>query len=422
MHLSLAEISASSIFLVIYGFIISEKVDRAVITLMGATTVVLFGIMTGTDAIDFVDFDTLGLLVSMMILVSITKKTGVFQYIAYKLVELVDAQPVRILILFSTLTALFSALLDNVTTVIMIVPITLVVTRTLKLNPIPFLIAEILSSNIGGTSTLIGDPPNIMIGSATHLGFLDFVIHLGPVVLIIYAVTIFVIYLLYRSQLHVDDEIREQAKNLQSDELLKDKTLVYKSLGVLGLTLVGFLLHQALELPTAAIAIIGALLLMLISQIEADEAFKEVEWGTIFFFAGLFILVGSLEKVGLLDLLAHGILKATQGNMEATSILTLWGSGLVSGFLDNIPYVATAIPVIHELAGSNQYLWWALSLGACLGGNLTAIGASANVIVIGMAHKNGVKISFIDYLKIGAPLTLLALLISQGYIFLRYLL
>lgn len=421
MHFSMAEISASSIFLIIYGFIISEKVDRAVITLLGATTVVLFGIMTGTDAVDFVDFDTLGLLVAMMILVSITKKTGVFQYIAYKLVGMVDAQPVRILILFSTLTAVFSALLDNVTTVIMIVPITLMVAKTLRLSPVPFLIAEILSSNIGGTATLIGDPPNIMIGSATSLSFLDFIIHLGPVVVVIYVITITIIYFLYRHQLHVPDEVREAAKNLESDELLKDRGLVYKSLGVLGLTLVGFLLHQYLELPTAAIAIVGALLLMLISRIDADEAFKEVEWGTIFFFAGLFILVGSLEKVGLLDLLANGIVKATDGDLAATSILTLWGSGLVSGFLDNIPFVATAIPVIKELAGNNQYLWWALSLGACLGGNLTAIGASANVIVIGLAHKSGVKISFMEYLKVGLPLTLLALLISQGYIYLRYL-
>ncbi|AZR74926.1 hypothetical protein BBF96_12530 [Anoxybacter fermentans] len=412
---------ASSIFLIIYGFIISEKVDRAVITLLGATIVVLFGPLSAADAINFVDFDTLSLLVSMMILVSITRKTGVFQYIAYKLVNWVEGSPVKILVLFSALTAVFSALLDNVTTVVMIAPITLVVSKALNVSPVPYLIAEILSSNIGGTATLIGDPPNIMIGSATGLSFMDFILNLGPVVLIIYIVTITIIYLLYRRQLEVSDEIREQIKNLNCEISLKNKELVYKSLSILGLTLIGFMFHDLLGIETAAVAIIGALLLMLISKVNADEAFREVEWATIFFFAGLFILVGALEKVGLLDLLARGILHATQGNLAVTSALTLWGAGLISGFLDNIPFVATAIPVIKGLSDNSQFLWWALSLGACLGGNMTVIGASANVIVTGMAQKEGIKISFMDYLKIGLPLTLLALLICQIYIYLRYL-
>ncbi|WP_205665636.1 sodium:proton antiporter [Anoxybacter fermentans] len=422
MQFSIAEMTeASSIFLIIYGFIISEKVDRAVITLLGATIVVLFGPLSAADAINFVDFDTLSLLVSMMILVSITRKTGVFQYIAYKLVNWVEGSPVKILVLFSALTAVFSALLDNVTTVVMIAPITLVVSKALNVSPVPYLIAEILSSNIGGTATLIGDPPNIMIGSATGLSFMDFILNLGPVVLIIYIVTITIIYLLYRRQLEVSDEIREQIKNLNCEISLKNKELVYKSLSILGLTLIGFMFHDLLGIETAAVAIIGALLLMLISKVNADEAFREVEWATIFFFAGLFILVGALEKVGLLDLLARGILHATQGNLAVTSALTLWGAGLISGFLDNIPFVATAIPVIKGLSDNSQFLWWALSLGACLGGNMTVIGASANVIVTGMAQKEGIKISFMDYLKIGLPLTLLALLICQIYIYLRYL-
>ncbi len=325
------------------------------------------------------------------------------------------------MILFSTLTAVFSALLDNVTTVVMIVPITLMVSKALEISPVPFLIAEILSSNIGGTATLIGDPPNIMIGSATELGFMDFVLNLGYVVLLIFAVTISIIYLIYRRQLVISPEIQEKIKNLSSKATLKDTKMVYKALGVLCLTMVGFMFHQVIGVSSASIAIVGALLLMLISKVEADEAFKEVEWGTIFFFAGLFILVGSLEKVGVLDLLTHGVLKATHGDTTATSVLTLWGSGLISGFLDNIPFVATAIPVIGDLAGNSHSLWWALSLGACLGGNMTIIGASANVIVVGLAHKNGVKISFLEYLKIGLPLTLLSLLICQGYIYLRYL-
>lgn len=421
MHLSMAQMAASSIFLVIYGFIISEKVDRAVITLLGAAALVLFGPLAGTDFIRFIDFDTLSLLVSMMVLVSITKTTGVFQYTAVKLVSAVQGNPIWTLFWLSTLTAIFSSLLDNVTTVIMIVPITLMVAKTLEISAVPFLISEIFAANIGGTATLIGDPPNIMIGSATNLSFMDFVVNLGPIVLVIYLVTFAAIYLIYRKQLRVSDEVRSRIQSLESQIKIKDRRLVYKSMAVLGFTLVGFTLHQFIGLSTAAIAVMGALVLLLISKVSADEALKEVEWGTIFFFAGLFILVGSLEEVGILDIFTDSILHATKGNIESTSVLTLWGSGLFSGFVDNIPYVATAIPVFKGIAANGHYLWWALSLGACLGGNMTAIGASANVIVLGMAHKSGVKISFVDYLKIGIPLTLLSLLLSHVYLYMKFI-
>ena len=422
MGLSAVQLAALGIFVIIYVFIIAEKIDRAVVTLIGATILVLAGLLTGEDAIHFVDFETLSLLVAMMALVAITKRSGLFQYVAFKLIKVAKGNPVRSLMLMMLLTGVASALLDNVTTVVMIVPVTFVVCNILKVTPVPFLMGEILASNIGGTATLIGDPPNIMIGSSVGLGFMDFLNNVAPVALIIFAVTMWIIYLIYRKSLRVAPEVAENIKALESQFQLTDKALAYKSIAVLCLTFLGFLLHQMIGLETATVAIIGALLLLLISKVHAEEILREVEWSTIFFFAGLFIMVGALEKVGILDLFAGFILKATKGDMAAMSSLTLWGSGVLSGFVDNIPYVATAIPIIKDLGANQQYLWWALSLGACLGGNMTAIGASANVVVIGLADKNNVKISFIDYLKLGVPLTLLSLAISQVYLYVRYLL
>ena len=390
----------------------------------GALLVVLIGPLSRNMALEYVRFNTLGLLTAMMIIVSVTKKTGFFQYISFKLVKIADGRPIRILIFFSIVTAISSALMDNVTTVVMVVPIVLTVCHSLELTPLPFLVTEIISSNIGGTATLIGDPPNIMIGTANNLNFVQFIYNLGPIILIIYILTLLLIYLIYRHQLEVDRKnIKDKLERLNSKAEIEDKKLAYKSLCILGLTIIGFVLHKVIGIHTVTVAIIGALTLLLVSGVNVREIFDDVEWATIFFFGGLFILVGALEEVGVLNFMANKIIELTNGKLGPTSSLFLWAAGLSSGFIDNIPFVATAIPIIKKITHGNQtYLWWSLSLGACLGGNMTLIGASANVIIAGIAEDNGEKIKFIDYLRVGAPLTIMTLIISQLYIYVRYIL
>lgn len=430
-------IIAVIIFLVTYAFIITEKINRAVIALAGAAVMVLLGIVDIDQAFEkHIEWGTITLLIGMMILVSITNKTGVFQYAAVKAAKAVKGEPVRILIILSLLTAVASAFLDNVTTVLLIVPVTFSITRILGVQPFPFLISEVIFSNIGGTATLIGDPPNIMIGSANkHLNFNTFLLNLGPVILIIAVVTLIILYFIYRKQLVVSDEKKKILMELDENEFITDHKLMRKSLIVLALTILGFILHSSLVpyLDAAAIAISGATLLLLIGvkENQIDEILESVEWVTIFFFVGLFTLVGGLIDVGIIKALASQALDLTGGNITTTSLLILWVSGIASGTIDNIPYVATMIPLIQDMAGGMglatdsphiNALWWSLSLGACLGGNMTLIGASANVIVAGLATREGHKFSYMDFLKVGAPLTVVALIISTIYIYLRYLL
>lgn len=428
-------IIAVIIFLVTYAIIITEKLNRAVIALAGAALMVLLGIVDLHKAFtEHIEWNTVTLLIGMMILVNITNKTGVFQYSAVKAAKMVKGEPVRILIILSILTGVASAFLDNVTTVLLIVPVTFSITRILDVKPFPFLISEVLFSNIGGTATLIGDPPNIMIGSANkHLTFNTFLLNLGPIIVVIGAATIILLYFIYRNQLHVTDERKESLLEIDENEYIKDKKLMYKSLGVLGLTILGFVLHSFVpSLDAAAVAISGATLLLLIGvkENQIDEILASVEWVTIFFFAGLFTLVGGLIETGIIKDLASQALNLTGGDITLASLLVLWVSGIASGTIDNIPYVATMIPLIQNMADGLGYdanspqinaLWWSLSLGACLGGNMTLIGASANVIVAGLAEREGHKFSYMDFLKIGAPLTIVALIISTIYIYLRYL-
>lgn len=425
---------AIAVFLVTYGFIISEKLNRAVIALFGAAIMIIFGVVELHTAFpSHIQWETITLLIGMMILVHITSQSGVFEFVAIKAAKAADGKPIRILLLLSLLTAVGSAFLDNVTTVLLIVPVTLSITRILKVNPVPYLISEVLFSNIGGTATLIGDPPNIMIGSANkHLDFNAFLLNLAPIVIIISIVTLGIIYFMYRNKLKTTPEQIEKLMALNEKDYIKDQSLLLKSISILGLTILGFVLHSIIHVDAAVIAMTGATLLMLIGVKEHDieDVFAHVEWVTIFFFAGLFVLVGGLIDIGLISSLAKEVIDITNGDIGFAAILILWVSGIASATIDNIPFVATMIPLIQDLATGLglsvdspqiEVLWWALSLGACLGGNGTLIGASANVVVAGIAKREGHAFSYMDFLKIGLPLTIIALLLSHAYIYLRYL-
>lgn len=426
--------TALIIFLITYALIISEKVNRAVIALLGAVIMVFAGILNVHQIFEqYIEWETITLLIGMMILVGITNQTGVFQFVAIRAAKAVKGDPMRILLVLSTLTAFGTALLDNVTTVLLVVPVTIAITRILEINPVPFLMAEIIASNIGGTATLIGDPPNIMIGSANpHLTFNAFLIHLGPIALIIMIVSLVMLYFMFRKQMHPNPVLQAKLMEMNEREVIQDQRLMVKSLIILALTLIGFMLHAVIHVDAAVVAITGAILLMLFGLKEHDieKAFASIEWVTIFFFAGLFSLVGGLQEVGLIKKLAMLALDVTEGNIQSASLLILWGSGLASATIDNIPFVATMIPLIKDMADGLglavdsapiNTLWWSLALGACLGGNGTIIGASANVIVAGLAAKEGKGFSYLEFLKVGVPITLVSLLLAHVYIYLRYL-
>ncbi|MGJ0907909.1 ArsB/NhaD family transporter [Clostridium botulinum] len=413
------------IFIIVYALIISEKVNRVVASLSGAAIMLILKLITQEKAFLKIDFNTIGLLVGMMIIVNITKRTGVFEYIAIKAAKFSKGNPIKILILFSIITAILSGLLDNVTTVLLIVPVTLVITKTLEIDPIPFLMCEIFASNIGGTATLIGDPPNLMIGSAAGLSFLDFVKNLAPVIVIILLITLLGIKQLYKNSMKTSEEDKKKIMALDESKAIRDMSLMKKSLTVLALTLVGFLLHGSLGFESATIAIAGSAILLAISKVEPDEILQETEWGTIFFFIGLFIMTGVLEDVGIMEVLAQKTLSVTKGHLVMTGIFVLWISAFASAFIDNIPFVATMIPLIKAMGTMGGMdvapLWWALSLGACLGGNGTMIGASANLVVIGIAEKSGYKISFKDYFKLGFPVMIVSIIICTAYLLLFFL-
>ncbi|WP_219837942.1 ArsB/NhaD family transporter [Paenibacillus sp. R14(2021)] len=419
------------IFLITYAVVITERMNRAVVALSGAAVMMIFGIVDARTAFsEHVEWGTIFLLIGMMILVGITNKTGIFQYAAVKAAQAAKGDPKRILVALGLLTAVASAFLDNVTTVLLVVPVTLSITRMLRLNPVPYLITEIMSSNIGGTATLIGDPPNIMIGSANPgLTFNDFLVNLSPIIIIVMLVTILLLVWYYRKQLVAQEADKAELMALDAKSYIKQPALMRKSIAVLLLTITGFVLHSVLHVEAAVVALSGAMLLMLIGvkKEQAEEAFDAVEWETIFFFIGLFILVGGLVETGVIENLAARTLEITSGDIPYTAMLILWVSGIASATIDNIPFVAAMIPLIQDMgkeinaAGNPELmnsLWWSLSLGACLGGNGTLIGATANVIVAGMAARENKGFSYMEFLKIGAPLTLLALMLSTVYVYL----
>ena len=417
---------AIGIFLVTYAFIISEKLHRTIVAMCGGILMVLFGIVTQEQAIHHIDFNTLGLLIGMMILVAVTAQTGVFKYVAIRAAKAARGKPIRILVYLSIITALASAFLDNVTTVLLIVPVTFSIARQLQLNPVPFLISEIISSNAGGTATLIGDPPNIMIGSSVpELDFMAFLVNLSPIIIVIMAATIVCLVLIYRKQLTTTPELSAKIMQLNERDEITDKKLLKKSLTVMALTIIGFMLHGALHLESATIALTGAFLLLLITgEHYLEDAISKVEWSTIFFFIGLFVLVSGLVETGVIAKLAGEAIKLTGADPMKTSLLILWLSAIASAFVDNIPFVATMIPMIKEMGALGitnlEPLWWSLALGACLGGNGTLIGASANVIVAGLAAKEGHHIGFVSFMKIAFPLMIMSILISHAYVYLRY--
>jgi len=424
----MATLLALLIFVASYVLIMTEKLNRALVALAGGVLLLMTNVYEWKEAFGFIDWETVALLFSMMLLVSITQKTGIFTYMAIRLAQMVNGRPIPLMAVTATFTAVGSAFLNNVTIVLLLVPVLLTLVEKLKLPAFPYLLITIFSSNIGGTATLIGDPPNIMIGQAVeHFTFVSFIYHLGPVVLLIFAVVLIIFMLLFRKQLTYDRELAGALMQMNAREHLKVSPLLFQSVSVLVLTITGFMLYPFVHMDITTIAVSGALLLLFLTdkELDVEHVFQEVEWVTLFFFMGLFMLVGGLETVGIIDELARGMVWLSGGDLPITSIVMLWSSGLLSGVVDNIPFVAAMIPVVHELQGYGMMnvdpVWWSLALGACLGGNGTLVGASANVVVAGIAASHRQPISFIKFLLYGIPVLIVSLVIASIYVYFRYL-
>lgn len=423
--------TAVAIFIATYGVVLTERINRAIVAVLGAGLMVLLGVMTQEQAVHSVDANTIGLLLGMMILVAVMKESGVFQYVAIKSAKVVKAEPIKMLVVFAIVTAVFSALLDNVTTVLLTTPVILLITRELNVKPYPYLFTSILASNIGGAATLIGDPPNIMIGSAAHLGFSDFIINVAPASVVIMIATLIPLMLLWRKSLHAEDHAKERIMRMNEKEAIQDKELLIKSLVVMGMVLIGFVVGHSYHIMPATVALTGAALLLLLDNVhhnsekqhdKVHHAIGEAEWVTLFFFGGLFVLVHGIQNVGVISWLADHMMAMTNGDRTTTIFTILWGSAILSALVDNIPFVATMIPIIQEMAPSMggeeaiKPLWWALSLGACLGGNGSLIGASANLVVAGFAEKAGHRIPFLTFMLMAFPLMLMSIAIASVYV------
>lgn len=414
---------AGGIFLITYALIVTERIHRTVAALLGGMTMILLGVIPQEQAFRAVDWNVILLLAGMMVLANILRETGLFQWIAVQTVRLGRGNPYRILVALSLVTAVASALLDNVTVVVLVAPVTLFVAASLRVSPVPFLIAEILASNIGGMATLIGDPPNILIGSAAGIDFVTFAANLAPISLVILAAFVGMSWFLFRHELHDGRSRSADIEALDTDVLIMDQPALQKALIVMGGVILGFFLHGTLHLEPATIALTGATLLLLWTRSDPHHVLREVEWTTLFFFLGLFITVEAVVQVGIIEAVASAALRFTGGDLVLTSTSLLWLSALASGIVDNIPYTATMIPVVESLGEvlPVEPLWWALALGACLGGNATLVGASANVVVASLAERSGHPISFRQFLHYGLITTGMSLVLATAYLWLRYL-
>jgi Na+/H+ antiporter NhaD/arsenite permease-like protein len=415
---------AAAIFVAAYALIASERADRTLVALLGGLAVIALGIIDQAEAFSAIDLNVIFLLAGMMVLAGTLGRTGFFEWLAIRAAKLSRGDPFRLLVVFAVITAGLSALLDNVTTVVLITPVILSVSRTLGISPGPYLVSEILASNIGGTATLIGDPPNILIGSAARLDFVAFLVNLAPVTVIVLAVAVLTLRVLFRGSLQVPDERREAVLELREADAIRDPRLLWIALLVIAATLLGFLVHAALGMEAATIALLGATVLLLVTGIDPHEALRDVEWSTLFFFVGLFMLVEAVVHVGIVGGVADALARAAGGRLAIAAIALLWFSAIASAVVDNIPYTATAIPVVQRLVADGmpaQPLWWALALGACLGGNLTIVGASANVVVANMAARAGFQIRFVDFFRYGVLVVAESMAIATLYLWVRYL-
>lgn len=417
------KIIAVAVFLIVILLIISERVHRTAAAMAGAMVLILTGVMSADKALSYIDFNTIGVLVGMMIFVAIVRRSGMFEYIAVRAAKAVHGDPWKIMVAFTLITAVLSAILDNVTTVLLVGPMSIAIARMLKIDPVPFLMGQILASNVGGTATLIGDPPNIMIGSAAHLSFMDFLENTGFDVLFILAVLILLMKIVYEKKIEMGTVDTSAIEKLDPSKSITNRALMRKGIIVLICVIVGFMFHDKLGIESSVIALTAAAVMLIIGREDVNEAIQDVEWTTILFFMSLFVVVGGLTETGIIKELASKIINATDGHPMVTMLVLLWASALLSSILDNIPFVATLIPLILAMQADGMDVtsfWWAISLGACLGGNGTMIGASANVVLSDISTKHGYPITFKSYLKVGMPFMLLSIVISTVFLVVKF--
>jgi Na+/H+ antiporter NhaD/arsenite permease-like protein len=412
---------AVAIFAVALALIASERVDRTKVALLGAALVVLTQTLNQEHAVEAVDFNTIGLLTGMMLMVRITETTGVYTWVAIRAGQLSRGRPLAVVLSLSVTTAVLSAFLDNVTTILLIVPITFLLADALDVDPVPLIIIEIVASNIGGTATLIGDPPNILIAGHTGLSFGAFIANLAPIAAATMIVVVAGLYLAFRRRLQIGPEARARVMRLDAGRSIEDAAEARRTVPILVLTILVFFVHKPLHLEPATVALAGASVMLLVTRQSLHDTIAGIEWPTLFFLMGLFVMVGALEETGALGEVADGIASLTGGDRVAELLGILWLSAVGSGAVDNIPFTAAMIPVVESLGGgADDAYWWALALGACFGGNATIVAAAANVAASGMAARAGRPISFLAFLRYGIPVTVVSLMLATGYVLLRY--